>query len=89
MTNNNTLANGTAQVIDGDQEFWGTVVNNNSRIINSNNANANNVNSTITGNTYRVRESASSAPAVDLAGKPFSMLPKSKSHTHPACCSSE
>ncbi|KAF8198526.1 hypothetical protein BJ912DRAFT_922468 [Pholiota molesta] len=67
MTNNNTLASGTAQVIDGDQEFWGPVVNNNSRIINSNNANANNVNSTITGNTYRVRESAQSAPAVDLA----------------------
>jgi hypothetical protein len=67
MTNNNTLGSGAAQVIDGDQEFWGPVVNNNSRTINSNNSNANNVNSTITGNTYRIRESARSAPAVDLS----------------------
>lgn len=70
LTNNNTLDSGTAQVVEGDQEFWGPVVNNNSRSINGNNTNSNDVNSTITsGNDYRIHETAqASALAADHPG---------------------
>jgi hypothetical protein len=64
MTTNNSLGRGTTQIIDGDQEFWGPVINNNFHSVNRNNNNT-----TPSDNAQPIHEAAqASALATDHPG---------------------